>query len=281
MSVVNGPPDSLTAEELAQYLANRPAPEKTVDLPESMNVEREKLNKIKFIIPADSVSQAARFDALCHVRSILAKRYGRDIKADDLEPSIVQDLIGDRCAKETLARVTFAPIEGETLGDTNKKNARRIFLSADHLEQTLQSEEIKILFDLWLITQNELGPRASVLTHEKDIQQLWIDKLKAGAWSLGPLAWLALADARELACSALKTIEEYQRLGLPLLDPSFLESLRGLVSTPVNSDLDSISSGEPAENSSPSTQNETLGIAPDESITPEKALELAAKLRRP
>jgi hypothetical protein len=276
----NGPPDTLTAEELVHHFANRPAPEKIVDLPESMHIAGEKYKKIRIVIPPEKAEADSRFDALTQVRGELKKRYGREIKTDDLEPKIVQDLVGDRCAKEMLARCIFAPQSAGTIGDSDKPILKRVFMSADHIEQSMHSDEIAILYALMMSVMRELGPRQSVLIQDKETLQLWVDRLKEGAWSLGPLEWLALADLQELCCAALRLLATYADSGLPLLSESFEESLRGLISTQTNSDLGNTFSGEPAESSVPST-NETLGIEPGETISADKALELAAKLRRP
>lgn len=276
----NGPPDTLTAEELVHHLSHRPAPEKVSDLPEMMHLAGEPYKKIKIVIPPDSADTSARFDALTYVRSELKKRLKREVVSDDLEPEIVKNLVGDRCAKEMLARVLFAPGDYGTLGDSDKPIMKRIFASADHIEQTLHPDEIRILFDIFVRIRHELGPRPSVLTQDKAVLQEWIDRLKEGAWSLGPLVWLALADVQELCLSALRLLATYQELGLPLLSEQFEESLHGLASTRANSDSDNISSGEPAENLSPSTNDDSpLGLTA-EAITPEQAFELAAKLRR-
>lgn len=276
-----GPPDTLTAEELVQHLANRTAPEKIVDLPESMCVLGETLKKIKIVIQPDNAHSAASMAALAHVRERLGKLYKREIKTDDLEPQIVKDLVGDRCAKEMLARSLYAPGDSGTIGDSEKKINRRLFVSADQIEELLHSDEIAILYDLFLTVSDEIGPRQHVLSQDPEVLQMWISRLKEGAWSLGPLAWLALADVRELCLSALRLLATYEENGLPLLTQSFLESLRGLASIQANSAEDNTSSGESAENSSRSTDDETLGIESGESITVEKAYELAAKLRRP
>ena len=278
--MAKGPPETCTAEELVQRLANRPAPEKIVDLPESMSVLGESLAKVKIVIQPDNAHSAASMAALAHVRERLGKLYKREIKTDDLEPQIVKDLVGDRCAKEMLARSLYAPGDAGTIGDSEKKINRPLFMGADHIESLMHSDEIAILYDLFLTVSDELGPRAHVLTQDPEVLRQWIDRLKEGAWSLGPLVWLALADVRELCLSALRLLATYEALGLPLLTEKFQESLRGLVSTQPISDSVNTSSGEPAENSAPST-DEGLGIEPGESITVEKAYELAAKLRRP
>lgn len=273
-----GPLDTLTAEELCHHLAHRPAPEKVVDLPEMEHLAGEPYKKIKFVIPPDSADSAARIDALCHIRNELKKRYKREIVADDLEPQIVKNLVGDRCAKEMLARVLFAPVDLGTIGDTDQPIRKRVFTSADHIESTLHPDVIAILFGLFCTVRRELGPRPSVADDPQTLQE-WIDRLKEGAWSLGPLEWLASVDLQELCCLAIRLLSDLLDCGLPLLSPQFMDSLRGLVSTQTSSDSDSGSSGEPVENSIQST-DELLGIPSDENLTAEKALELATKLRR-
>jgi hypothetical protein len=246
-----------------------------------MHIEGEQYRKVKVVIPPDAADTAARMDAIAHIRRELKKRYGREITSDDLAPDIVsKELVGDRAAKEMLARVLYAPLIGETLGDTNKTiQPKRLFIDADHVERVMHPDEIAILFAVFTMVRHELGPRPAVLNREPELLQKWINRLKEGAWSLGPLRWLALADLEELCCSALQLLSDLVDSGPLLLTQQYLESLHGLESTQANSDSDSISSGEPAETSTQST-GETLGIDASEPLTVEKAFELAQKLRR-
>lgn len=242
------PPRHLSDEELVSALATRPRPSRIVDFPGLEN------GRVRIMVPVMRDHQEARSLAEATVRKELKYRLNREPTADDLSSHVSQQLIGDETAMELMSRCCWSvePIGGG--GEDGRPPVyKRLFADAAWLRNNLDADQIAILFTEWQLVVRECGPRYSTLS-ESDLD-LWIERLKAGAWTLGPLAFMDSLDLAELCLSACKEISELRSSGSPTPESPSGNSPSSSESTSDSSPTGTTSFGGPAGNSAPGTSD--------------------------
>lgn len=249
-------------------LASRDPASDTVDFPlrrEIDNVASGKpIQKIRMVIlkARDKIESKRQAGKL--IREQFRSDFGRVPTADDLNAFDVQRQFDDLLACEILQRccrnVKRANSEGPAVYPA-------IFASADWLRDNLTSEELGVLFRLYIQTELTCGASEQVLDDDPATLKIWVDRLKKGLWSVSPFSRLDSASLEELLLSFAKMADRLESYGLPILDPQFLSLLSSLTSSPLTLPEDISSSGEPQESSTPTT------------ISAAEALRLARELR--
>lgn len=269
MSKYGAPPsdEELPPEELVVMLASRDPNSDIVDFPVRSEVmlgrDGKPIQKIRMCILKGTQKIEAKKEAGRVVRAQFKADYGHAPTADDMAANDVHQQYEDFIACEILVRAC------RTVNRINSEDRPAIygaiFESAQWMLDNLESDEIGILFQLYLMTEVTKGARDHVLDDDPITLKLWLSKVKRGMWALGPLASLASADLAELALSCLRHLDRLESFGFPILDPQYLSLLSTSESSQPESPQDTISSGSPLENSTPT-------------ISPEQARALALKL---
>lgn len=276
--MVNGaPPAEMSDESLVLYLSSRDPASEVLDFPLDREVEnaatgdafagegRKPIRQFRMMVLKAQRKIEAKEAAGKQIRDQFAATWKRQPTADDLASFDIQHQYDDYLACELLYRACRAVKRANPNSD-GPAIYPAIFESARWMRDNLSSEEIGVLFRLYVQTSTTRSAIEQVLDDSPETLRLWVDRLKAGLWKLGPLARLASDDSAELCLSFAKLIARLESYGLPILDPQFLSSLATLASIQSMSTEERSSSGEPQESSSPT-------------ISPERALELAQQLR--
>ena len=266
----NGEPlPDLSPEELVLMLASRDPSSDVVDFPLSnqkiLDRAGKPLKRIRMCILKGRAKVECKTEASRLVRAQFKADYRREPTSDDMASFDIQNQYNDMLACEMLVRACRS--EKRINGTDQRAVYSAIFESAAWILDELETDEIGILFQLYLTTELTKGAREQVLDDDPITLKLWKDKCKRGLWALGPLAPLASADLAELVLGYCKVIEKVESYGFPILDPQYLSLLSSSSADQANSTGDMNSFGEPQESFIPTT------------ISPEKARELAASMR--
>lgn len=269
---VNLPPD-IPADELVARLASRDMPSRVIDFPYREGAGNTS-GQLRIIILMAMDKTMAKGEAGRITREQLRLDLKREPTAEDMSTDYARDMLNDVLAACLICRFARSRDPIGATGEERRTTYGRIFRSPEWVLNHLSSDEIAILMLEYQILEVEDGPREQVLVDDPFILQMWIDKLKRGAWALGPFASCAFLDLAELTRFALRRIEEAQSLGCRILDPQFMNSLSSSMSASETSEPDTTSSGSSPENSAPIP-------TPDlpETITVAEAQKRARKLR--
>lgn len=266
----NGEPlPDLSPAELVVMLASRDPASDIVDFPINNQLVLDRAGKpverIRMCILKAREKIQCKTEASRLVRAQFKADYRRDPTADDMSAFDMQNQYDDLFACELLVRACRS--EKRINGADQRAVYAAIFESSAWLIDNLTSDEIGILFQLYLTTELKVGAREQVLDDDPITLKRWVDKLKQGMWALRPLAPLASADLGELVRGLSKLVSTVESYGFPILDPQYLSLLSSSSADQANSTGDMNSFGEPQESFIPTT------------ISPEKARELAASMR--
>lgn len=226
----NGPPSNVSPSALVAALKQKPRPSKVVQFSDFVSAAAgTKFERIRVMVPTSGAHGMAQLAAHNRLRD--------DIKlpADQWESEVGKSILSDLVAKEQLAQTLYSEYE-----IAPGRYERLLFDSRD-VDAIFSSDEVAVLFDLWLQVQRELGPRLSVLT-AKEAEE-WVEVLKAG---LDPLARLSLPDLVTLVTGFHRLLVEHQKSSACLPQPSpDSTSPDTSESNPESSATDISSSGEP------------------------------------
>jgi hypothetical protein len=188
-----------------------------------------------------------------------------NLSNEDMNAPGVREVLGDMTAREVLAVACVT--EQSFSGDDETPFYPRMFPDAEAIGRTLSADELSVLFNLFVLTQNKYGPFEGNIDDAE--QEAWIKRLEEGgaAYPLASLPWpqlVALTSSLGVKISSLYRILASQWSSLP-------DTLR--------SDLDSFSTvitsyGVPLDDSDP------IGSAKSTDITVEQAARLAESLNR-
>jgi hypothetical protein len=256
-----------TPEELVVYLASRDPNTEVYDFPVRSEVmlgrDGKPIAKHRMQILKGTPKEEAKKEASRVVREQFKATWGRNPTADDMAAHDIHDQYNDFLACEILVRACRTEQRINSEGAPAIYGA--IFESAQWMLDKLESDEIGILFQQYLMTEITKGARDHILDEDPLTIKIWLNKVKRGMWVLGPLASLASADLAELCLSCLKHLNRLESFGLPILDPQYLNLLSSLNAESETSTGDIIYSGSLQENAVPT-------------ISPDQARGLAAKM---
>lgn len=224
-----GPPKHLSDEQLVAQLLERPAPSRVVPFPAKRDIPGAINGEVRLIMidPVEGSRQKAKTAEL--VRSLLQSQSdGREITSADMATPHAREMYNDWLTAAYVALATWSvdPVGGTPEQPVYRalfpKGARQVM---DPKKGGLYSDEIAILFTSYMTMELELGPRAQVLCTGNDMYlNMWIEKVKAGAWSLDPFSSLASQDLAELCLQALRKIDHHVQSGSITLDLPFSTS---------------------------------------------------------
>lgn len=269
VSKYGAPPsdEEQTPEELVVYLASRDPNTEVYDFPVRSEVmlgrDGKPISKYRVQILKGKQKIEAKKEASRAVREQFKADWGRNPTADDMAANDIHDQYNDFLACEMLVRACRT--EKRINSEDGPAIYASIFESAQWMLDNLESDEIGILFQQYLMTEITKGARDHILDEDPLTIKLWLNKAKRGMWALGPLASLASADLAELCLSCLKHLNRLESFGFPILDPQYLSLLSSSSAESMSSTEDIIYSGSQQESSIPT-------------ISPEQARELAAKM---
>lgn len=267
MENYGAPLPETSPEELVLMLASRDPASQLVDFPLNrtvVGVSGKPIQKIRMCILKARQKIQAKGEAGRIIREQFKADFGRAPTADDLSAFDIQRQFDDILACEILVRACRSEKRINSEGSPAVYGA--LFENSGWLMDNLTSDELGILFQLYMTTEIEVGAREQVLDDDPIVLKRWVEKCKRGLWALGPLQVLASLDLAELVLGFAKTVARLESCGFPILDPQYVSLLTSLSSQSEISDTDTSSSGEQPESSIPL-------------ISPEKARELAAQLR--
>ncbi len=247
------PPKDIAPSELFLKLTETPAPSEVIDFPRR-DANGNWVGKIRITVLPHEKHDAARIDANKRLRE-------KGFSADDLAGLTMREVLGDAVAKELLAMacVTSEP----QLNDENGQPIYgRIFRSAKDLDK-LRADEIAVLYNAYLLTQQKYGP----YPNDPDVE-LWIKKLMEGGQAF-PFLYLSSPDLVNLASSFAERVWSMSRV---------LESQWAQLPASLQSDLAKFSLGIGFW-SSPLDDSDLTSTASSHDIDVIDAMELTAKTR--
>ncbi len=250
-----GPSEDVPAADLFAALSARHTPSEVVDYPRK-NGRGEFDHQVRVLVLTSGQHDEARLRAQERLKN-------RGMRTDDLAKSpLLQETLGDAVAREllTMALVNEKPMAGS---DEGEPAYTRVFPTATHMENVCTSDELTALFNLYLMVQSKFGSLDSTVSSKEEFEA-WINRLAEGgaSYPLGVFSFhslaefcLSLAQAHWNLCRTLQSQSE----NLP----------SGLAAALLPLTIDTSSSGEPVESSTPEDDIE---------ITPANAMELAGLL---
>lgn len=212
----NGPPSKTAPSLLVAALLQKPRPSKVINFGEFVKAAvGTQFEKVRVVVPPARAHGEAQLAAHNRLRDEVK------LPPDQWESEVGKSILSDLVAKEMIAK-TLHSVEEIAPG----KWARLLTDSKD-VDAIFSSEEVAVLFDLWLGVQRELGPRLSVLTPKE--ADSWVEVLKDGMdpiWRLGYLdvATLAFGLAQQLHQLRQSSSESDQPSSPPSTSPDSWES---------------------------------------------------------
>lgn len=182
------PPQDVAASELFVKLSSEVRPSEVVDFPRK-NAKGQTVGKLRIQVLNMEEHDEARLNA----ERWLIREKG--VAKEDLQNPASQEVLGDRIAREVLAKscVSVEPIEGSEHTPGGVKY-HRIFFTPDQLGQ-LRPDELNTLFVMYKMVQRKFGPYEGNLENDEQVTA-WERRLAEGASAvpLGRLDWHQSAE---------------------------------------------------------------------------------------
>ena len=262
-----GPPTDISAKELFLELST-PKPGEDFDFPRK-NASGKPVARLRIQVLSMKEHEQARVDA--H-KKLKAKYL---LKEEDMNGITMREVHGDAVAREVLAAACRRtdPTEGSEQSDTGVSYPRA-FRDADHINDSLTSNEILTLFHAYLLVQEKYAPFETSAETAEDLNR-WVQRLEEGGSEL-PLLSQSLPQLARLTFSLSARVSLLYR-ALATQWESLPDTLR---STLLDCFGDISLFGKPAATDDStgleSSPNEPLRVGHDLSI--EDAQDLARKL---
>jgi hypothetical protein len=256
------PPADIKPSELFLRLTETPCPTEIVPYPRES--EEGGVDEVRMLVLREELIGRKRIDARRHVQ----KKY----KMSDLEldSDVGQRMVSDRVAKEILAIAVVLPdpIPG-SVESHGYPVYERLFMTADSIGK-LPPREIGILWGLWNLVQNRIGPNESSFQSDDEVEA-WLKVLVEGARPFG-FFLLDLPQQEELLGKlASRALQLYRLLGSP--QESWHSSLVSLQES-----LD-IGTSSPTSQPADSTLYQSHRDQIEHGLDADEAREIAQKMR--
>jgi hypothetical protein len=267
-----GPPDDVSAAELYLKLSE-PKPSEVFDFPRK-DEKGKPVCRVRLQVLSGSQQEEARIFG--HKK--LKEKYR--LKEEDMGGVTMREVAGDAVARELLAIACRfeKPIKNTEEDDTGPSYPR-MFRDANHVNE-LTSNEILVLFNAYLLTQEKYGPFERDFESKEDLDR-WVKRIEEGGAEF-PLLHLSLPRLVELTSSLAGRISSLYRLiasqwsslpdSLKLDLRNFSEDISSYGSAP--EELDPSGSESSPDDDIPAFKQE-------QPLTIEEAKELALRLRNP
>jgi hypothetical protein len=182
------PPKDVKPSELFRKLCEIPRPSEVVDFPRKDPETGEPVGKVRVQVLTMVQHDDARMKAYHWLKD------QKKVNKEDLESTLLQEVYGDRVAREVLAMccLTENPIAGTV--EAGKPKYGRLFRNAGDLD-TLSADELTVLFTTYEMVQNKYGPNAANIESDEELNA-WIEVLSEGAatFPLAGRSWHQLAS---------------------------------------------------------------------------------------
>lgn len=257
------PPSDIPPSELWLKLSETPRPSEVVDFPRK-DRNGKAIGKVRIQVLPSEEHDGARIRAQNRLKERARQLGFGNLSNDDLNAPGVREVLGDMTAREVLAIACVT--EESYSGDDATPFYPRMFPDPEAIGRTLSADELSVLFNLFVLTQNKYGPFEGNIDDEE--QEAWIKRLEEGgaAYPLASVPWpqlVALTSSLAVKVSSLYRILASQWSSLP----DTLRSDLARFSTAITS------YGAPLEDS------DQTGSGSSADITVEQAARLAEALK--
>lgn len=211
------PPTDISARELFLKLIERPYPSEVVPFPR-LDADGKPICNVRIRVLAFETHEQAQLRAEKRIR----ERYSPEEYAHAVSTDTLKQIIGDAVTAEILAEAVVA-VDPEP-GSEPPRYAR-LFRNADEV-RSLTTDEVSILFSMYLMVQARFGPYESTFRSPEEIDA-WVQRIEEGA-SAYPLALIGSRQRDELLCLLAGRVSCVLRLLASPREnwPTLLESLR-------------------------------------------------------
>lgn len=260
---MSGPPQDVPPDELWLELL-KPRPSVVIDFPR-VTSDGKRVGQCRIQVLPDDVHDEARINAHLKLKRKL-ERMGQKLGPEDLSSPALKEVIGDLVAKELLQRATLSTKPMPGTEDSETPRYPYLFPDADDIGKMLSADELLVLFNAYLLTQNKFGPFPRALT-EDDVDA-WICRLQEGADRF-PLLHLSLPQLAELTCALSARLYSLSRI-LRSFPPSTLpDSLASLLE---GFSLATYFAGEPLDNAIPGYSAKS-----DDDVSTDRAVDMSER----